>query len=119
MKKMFFVGVMVLAVMFAGGRANAFEISGVRVDGEQIVLQTTYGGDIFLTRGQNAVPQIIKLCTASRSASIRDFRNEKEKFHVIFLKSEDLHSFSSFLRKTGDEVEICNSSLRCSVFIFF
>lgn len=119
MKKILLVAVIILAVWITGEKANAFEINDVVINGEQIVLWTTYGGNISLERGQNAVPQIIELRTASRSASIRDFRNKKEKFHVIFPKSEDFRTFSSFLRKMGDEVGICNSSLRCSVFIFF
>jgi hypothetical protein len=119
MKSFFFVAAVVLSVIFAGEKVNAFEINDVIINGEQVVLWTTYGGNISLEKGQNAIPLIVELSLNMHSASIRDFRDKKLKFLVSFPRSQDFRSFSSFLRRTSDEVGSCYSSERCSVFIFF
>lgn len=123
MKRILFIAVMVLAVVFAGGKTNAFEINDVVINGEQVILQTTYGGDIYLTRGQNAVPQIIELRLDNRSASIRDLLSEKPKFSVKFLKGGDLRVFNLFLMKTSDKVGACSSPIvrrdLCPVYVLF
>lgn len=120
---MLFIAVMVLSVIFAGEKVNAFEIDGVRVDGEQIVLYPTYGGNITLERGQNAVPQVIELRLDNRSASIRDLLSEKPKFSVKFLKDGDLRVFNLFLMKTSDKVGACSSPIIsrnfCPVYVLF
>jgi len=119
MKKILFVVVAVALVWLTGEKANAFEINGVVVDGNQVVLQTTYGGNISLEKGQNAVPLIIELSVNSRSAVIRKFLEEK-RTTVVILSSKDFHAFSLFLQKTSDRVGICYSGAQfCGVYIFF
>lgn len=123
MKRILFVAAVVLSVIFAGEKVNAFEIDGVSVDEDQVVLQTTYGGNISLERGQNAVPQVIELRLDNRSASIRDLLSEKPKFSVKFLKDGDLRVFNLFLMKTSDKVGVCSSPRvrhdLCPVYVLF
>lgn len=123
MKRMFLVALAFLLVgLFEGAaRAYDFDVDNVSVDGEQISLQTTYGGSLSLAKWVNVKPFVIKLYVAKQSASVRCVY-ETLQTRLRFLKEDDFYVFSEFIRNTGDNIEACSDIAGddpCIIYIFF
>jgi hypothetical protein len=121
MKKVIFIAVVVLSVcqVFVE-KVTAFEISNIAVDGNQVVLQTTYGGDFYLERGRNAKFFSIELHADAGYASIGDSLNKEVRTPIRFLDMEDFRIFEEFLKSKSWGVGYCFSGpfKKCVVYIF-